>query len=126
MSDINSRPVINGALDITRPVETGVVDDRVPLIERLDDRINEVSVELAAGACECDESVGMVPCPACHAYDLLLDCRDALRQWQEFGGGLMTGYDHNEDAHRYNNGACRVCNAQEMLDETKYGIRTVR
>lgn len=28
---------------------------------------------------------------------------------------IATGYDHDEDAHKHNNGACRVCNAERAI-----------
>ena len=33
----------------------------------------------------------------------------------DFARGIAEGYDHEEDAHRYNNGACRVCRAEAIL-----------
>ena len=30
---------------------------------------------------------------------------------------MVSGYDHEEDAHRHRNGACRVCNAERALAE---------
>lgn len=30
---------------------------------------------------------------------------------------IRDGYDHDEDAHRYNNNACRCCNAETALKQ---------
>lgn len=35
---------------------------------------------------------------------------------------IATGYDHDEDAHRHRNGACRVCNAEKLAAELGFGI----
>jgi hypothetical protein len=32
-----------------------------------------------------------------------------------FAEGIVRGYDHDEDAHHHNNGACRVCNAERVI-----------
>lgn len=34
---------------------------------------------------------------------------------------LVNNYDHEEDAHKHNNGACRACNAVALL--VKLGVR---
>lgn len=44
------------------------------------------------------------------------EARRQVEAMREVLHSIAVGYDHEEDAHRYNNGACRVCQAQDVLD----------
>ncbi len=49
-------------------------------------------------------------------WQTCLDERDVeIARLRKFAEGIRDGYDHEEDAHRYRNGACRVCQAVEVL-----------
>lgn len=44
------------------------------------------------------------------------------KRFRAFVREIATGYDHDEDAHRHRNGACRVCNAEKLAAELGFEI----
>lgn len=40
----------------------------------------------------------------------------------KFAKDIASNYDHESDAHRYDNGACRVCKAVEIIAKVEGGV----
>ena len=61
---------------------------------------------------------GVVSVAIAEAAQRLEEQQDRIKRLEEFARTIENDFDHDEDAHRYGT-TCRVCDAEDLLKETK-------
>lgn len=74
--------------------------------------------EVNRSKCWSDDLVTIDANFACQLERELTAANDRIKRLEEFARTIENDFDHDEDAHRYGT-TCRVCDAEDLLKETK-------